>query len=177
MSYCDAIAGYPNSKANPHNSNNGTHASDCAHDCSQMKYYCRVLQQDKGPIQKRSFTTASLPLQDTPAAKLTYTAAITVPTPLTALMSAVPQDSPKGSANGAATHTFHFKQEVPIPSYLLALAVGELESRQIGPRSKVRQAGAQRFTSAARQRFEESNVTVAQAVHNSRSPVHSSLCT
>lgn len=77
-------------------------------------------------------------MQDTPAAKLTYSAAITVPTPLTALMSAVPQNSPKGSADGAATHTFKFKQEVPIPSYLLALAVGDLEHRQIGPKSKVR---------------------------------------
>ena len=76
-------------------------------------------------------------MQDSPAAKLTYSAAITVPTPLTALMSAVPQSSPEASADGAATHTFKFKQEVPIPSYLLALAVGELEYRQIGPRSKV----------------------------------------
>ena len=76
-------------------------------------------------------------MQDTPAAKLTYSAAITVPTPLIALMSAVPQNSPEASADGAATHTFKFKQEVPIPSYLLALAVGELEYRQIGPRSKV----------------------------------------
>ncbi len=52
-------------------------------------------------------------------------------------MSAVPQNSPEASADGAPTHTFKFKQEVPIPSYLLALAVGELEYRQIGPRSKV----------------------------------------
>ena len=75
--------------------------------------------------------------QDTPAAKLTYTAAITVPAPLTALMSAVPQDSSSPAAAGSGTRTFHFKQDVPIPSYLLALAVGELEYRQIGPRSKV----------------------------------------
>ena len=89
MSYCDAIAGYPNSKANPHNSNNGTHASDCAHDCSLMKYYCRVLQQKKGPTQKGSFTTDSKQLQDTPAAKLTYASAMTVPAPPTALILAV----------------------------------------------------------------------------------------
>jgi len=30
-----------------------------------------------------------------------------------------------------------FLQPVPIPSYLLALAVGDLESRRIGPRSQV----------------------------------------
>ena len=76
-------------------------------------------------------------MQDTPAVKLTYTAAVTVPVPLTALMSEVPQGSPESSTGEAATHTFKFKQDVPIPSYLLALAVGELEYRQIGPRSKV----------------------------------------
>ena len=75
--------------------------------------------------------------QDTPAAKLTYAAAITVPSALTALMSAVPQDSSKPSSGPSGTHTFHFKQDVPIPSYLLALAIGELEYRQIGPKSKV----------------------------------------
>ena len=32
---------------------------------------------------------------------------------------------------------FHFEQKVPIPPYLLALAVGHLESRDIGPRSRV----------------------------------------
>ena len=53
-------------------------------------------------------------------------------------MSAVPQNNPSlGTGDGSATHTFHFKQDVPIPSYLLALAVGQLEHRQIGPRSKV----------------------------------------
>ncbi|DBB10759.1 hypothetical protein WJX82_009512 [Trebouxia sp. C0006] len=103
-------------------------------------------------IHARSF----IPCQDTPAAKLTYSAAITVPTPLTALMSAVPQNSPEASADGAATHTFKFTQEVPIPSYLLALAVGELEYRQIGPRSKVWsepsmvEAGAYEFADTAK---------------------------
>lgn len=81
--------------------------------------------------------TSLLALQDTPAAKLTYTAAVTVPTPLRALMSAVPQEDSQPSSDSSGTHTFRFKQDVPIPSYLLALAVGELEHRQIGPRSKV----------------------------------------
>ena len=68
---------------------------------------------------------------------MTYTAAVTVPTPLRALMSAVPQEDSVPPANSSGTHTFKFKQDVPIPSYLLALAVGELEHRQIGPKSKV----------------------------------------
>lgn len=32
---------------------------------------------------------------------------------------------------------YNFYQKVPIPSYLIALAIGAIESRQIGPRSHV----------------------------------------
>lgn len=32
---------------------------------------------------------------------------------------------------------YHFVQEVPIPSYLIAFAVGDLQSKQLGPRSHV----------------------------------------
>jgi leukotriene-A4 hydrolase len=80
---------------------------------------------------------ALYPCQDTPAAKLTYGARVTVPAPLTALMSAIPvgEGQPVGATGGKTT--FAFKQEVPIPPYLLALAVGNVEAREIGPRSKV----------------------------------------
>lgn len=37
----------------------------------------------------------------------------------------------------AGTRVYRFKQAVPIPSYLLALAVGNLESRELGPISAV----------------------------------------
>lgn len=30
-----------------------------------------------------------------------------------------------------------FRQPVPMPSYLIALAVGDLESREVGPRTRV----------------------------------------
>lgn len=33
--------------------------------------------------------------------------------------------------------THRFEQKIPVPAYLLALAVGELESRRIGPQSRV----------------------------------------
>ena len=78
---------------------------------------------------------ALYPCQDTPAAKLTYAAKVTVPDPLTALMSAIPTASE--SIPGTSRTTFAFEQKVPIPPYLLALAVGNLESRAIGPRSAV----------------------------------------
>jgi leukotriene-A4 hydrolase len=75
------------------------------------------------------------PCQDSPAAKMTYEAKVSAPSALTALMSAIPTGSTP--APGGAKTTYAFEQKVSIPPYLLALAVGDLESREIGPRSRV----------------------------------------
>jgi len=82
------------------------------------------------------------PCQDTPNAKFTYTATVCVPEPLTALMSAIQIESHEDSfalmgKTEKKGRLFHFHQKVPIPSYLVALVVGELESRDLGPRSRV----------------------------------------
>jgi leukotriene-A4 hydrolase len=79
-----------------------------------------------------------LPVQDSPSIKLTYDAVVTVPQPLVALMSALAVDDASVTAGSpAGTRSFAFKQPVPIPSYLIALAVGNLVSKPIGPRSVV----------------------------------------
>jgi len=98
---------------------------------------------------------ALMPCQDTPGSKFTYSASVTVPSWATPLMSAISggpaastESASRKRARGEAgaqpaadapepTTTFSFEQTVPIPSYLLALAVGELHSRKIGPRSLV----------------------------------------
>ncbi|XP_072942485.1 leukotriene A-4 hydrolase isoform X1 [Epargyreus clarus] len=77
------------------------------------------------PIHARSI----LPCQDTPAVKFTYEAEVTAPEEFTVLMSAI-----RGESRSAKTK---FRQPVPIPSYLLAIAVAVLESRELGPRSHV----------------------------------------
>lgn len=74
-----------------------------------------------------------LPCQDSPSIKLTYSANITAP--LRAVMSAVPAGEYKHAAGDKTT--FKFEQKQRIPSYLIALAVGNLEEREIGPRSSV----------------------------------------
>lgn len=74
-----------------------------------------------------------VPCQDSPGVKSTYSASITVPKPLQALMSAVLESSLE-----TATHKLlKFTQTIPIPSYLIALAIGALEGIEIGPRSTV----------------------------------------
>ncbi|XP_070557997.1 leukotriene A-4 hydrolase-like [Ptychodera flava] len=77
-----------------------------------------------------------VPCQDAPAVKSTYQAKITVPRELVALMSALRVgEEPVTSDKTRWTYKFH--QKVPIPSYLIAIVVGALESKVIGPRSRV----------------------------------------
>ncbi len=79
-----------------------------------------------------------LPCQDSPSTKITYEARVVVPAWATALMSAVAVEPAAGKdeAGGDGTKVFYYQQSVPIPSYLIALAVGQLESRELGPRCR-----------------------------------------
>jgi aminopeptidase N len=72
-----------------------------------------------------------IPLQDSPGIRVTYDATIHVPDGLIALMSAdrLPQGDDKS--------VFRFVMNEAIPSYLIALAVGDLAFRPIGPRTGV----------------------------------------
>jgi len=72
-----------------------------------------------------------IPCQDTPAVRMTYDATVRVPQGMMAVMSATnpTTTSPDG--------VYNFTMDKAIPSYLLALAVGELEFRPLGPRSGV----------------------------------------
>lgn len=74
-----------------------------------------------------------VPCQDCAVARVSYHADVTVPASLTAVMSA----GPDGESLEGDRRTFRFHMPQPIPSYLLALAVGELEGRDISPRVKV----------------------------------------
>ncbi|KAL2811173.1 peptidase family M1-domain-containing protein [Aspergillus granulosus] len=74
------------------------------------------------------------PCQDTPDVKATFDFNITSPLPVIA--SGLPvQTSPIATQSGAKLYQFH--QKVPIPSYLFALASGDIEEAPIGPRSRV----------------------------------------
>ena len=72
-----------------------------------------------------------IPCQDSPGIRFTYNANVTVPKDLLAVMSAVnPQKK-----NDTGVYTF--KQDKAIPSYLMAIAVGDIEFQSIDNRTGV----------------------------------------
>lgn len=72
-----------------------------------------------------------IPCQDSPGIRFTYNATVTVPKELLALMSA---ENPQ-QKNSEGTYTF--KQPNAIPSYLMALAVGDMEFKAVDDRTGV----------------------------------------
>ena len=77
-----------------------------------------------------------IPMQDSPGVRVTYTAKIHTPKGLVALMSAAGNPQPtESSAEKSGEYSFDMK--IPIPTYLIALAVGDLEFRPLGTRAGV----------------------------------------
>ena len=95
------------------------------------------------------------PLQDTPWIRATYTATLRVPDGLVAVMAAEAD-----AANRRGQTTFRFRMPQPIPSYLLALAVGDLDFRVIGPRTGV-WAEPSKVDAAAKE-FEDAEAMLAK---------------
>lgn len=72
-----------------------------------------------------------IPCQDSPGIRFTYNAVVTVPKELLALMSA---ENPTVKNDSGV---YHFKQAHAIPSYLLALAVGDIEFKAVDQRTGI----------------------------------------
>lgn len=72
-----------------------------------------------------------IPCPDGPGIRFAYTAKVTVPKGLMALMSA--KNPQKKNDNGV----YYFEMEIPVPAYLMALAVGNIEFKDIDERTGV----------------------------------------
>ncbi|KAL5982512.1 Leucine aminopeptidase [Asimina triloba] len=105
------------------------------------------------------------PCQDTPAARIRYSARLNVPRQLTAVMSAahlgrrppLPNES-AGACDDALwcaddRAVEEFQMEQPIPPYLFAFAVGEIAAQEVGPRTRVYAESAPAVLEAAAREF------------------------
>ncbi|MCC7381074.1 MAG: M1 family metallopeptidase [Deltaproteobacteria bacterium] len=82
------------------------------------------------PIHARTI----VPCQDSPRVRVTYRAQLDIPDALQAVMAARSTGRAAGAAGRAVAR---FEMPQPIPMYLFAFAVGDLASRELGPRSLV----------------------------------------
>lgn len=77
-----------------------------------------------------------VPTQDSPGIRQTWTARLVVPEGMRAVMSAT-QLTPDGEPAGEGKRAYRFAMDKPVPPYLIALAVGDLAFRPLGPRTGV----------------------------------------
>ncbi|MCX5746378.1 MAG: M1 family metallopeptidase [Proteobacteria bacterium] len=96
--------------------------------------------QTRGGVQPYLFsqcqaihTRSLVPVQDTPRLRVRYTAALTVPSELVAVMAA----ADRGKTVDGARTTYRFEMPQAIPPYLFAFAVGDLASRELSARCRV----------------------------------------
>ncbi len=99
------------------------------------------------------------PCQDTPSVRFTYSAEVEVPPGLVAAMAA--EQVGIDESSGYDSTSFRFRMPQPIPSYLFALAVGNLEFRELGPRTGI-YAEPEIIESAAWE-FEENETKIIEA--------------
>ncbi|GKU91788.1 hypothetical protein SLEP1_g5608 [Rubroshorea leprosula] len=118
------------------------------------------------------------PCQDTPAARVRYSALLNIPRELSAVMAAKhvdrrPPIAGEGNtsflsqgfgslwaAEGRVVEAFVMDQ--PVPPYLFAFAVGELGFREVGPRTRVYSEAVDSVLDAAAREFEGTEEMIRQ---------------
>jgi len=81
-------------------------------------------------------TRTWIPTQDSPGIRQTYSARITAPRGLHAVMSAE-MLTPEGESAANGARAYRFRMTNPVPPYLIALAIGDIDFEQVGTRTGV----------------------------------------
>ena len=105
-----------------------------------------------------------IPTQDSPGIRQTWTARIVVPDDLTAVMSGE-MLTPKGEPAGPGKRAFRFRMQHPTAPYLIALAVGDIAFRPLGPRTGVYTEPSMMDRAAAELVDTEKMVEAAEALY------------
>ena len=115
--------------------------------------------------QGESINTRSwIPTQDSPGIRQTWSARITVPAGLTAVMSAE-RLTPNGEPAQNGQRSFRFRMTHPVPPYLIALAVGDISFRPLGARTGVYTAPSMLDRAAAELSDTEKMVDTAERLY------------
>ena len=77
-----------------------------------------------------------IPTQDSPGIRQSWDATVHVPAGMTAVMSGTRVGGDSGAAAGAGTRV-RYEQKNPVPPYLIAIGIGDLEFRELGKRTGV----------------------------------------
>ena len=78
-----------------------------------------------------------IPTQDSPGIRQTWEARITAPEPLNVVMSGISRGDPEPVEGAEGRRAFEFTMDNSIPPYLIAVAAGDIEFAELGPRSGV----------------------------------------
>lgn len=128
-------------------------------------------EQTAGGVQPYLFsqgqailTRTWIPTQDSPGIRQTYSARIVAPDTVKAVMSAE-MLTPQGEAAGPGMRAWRFRLDNPVPPYLIAIAVGDLEFASLGRRTGVYTEPSRLAAAAAEFPEVEAMVEAAEALY------------
>ncbi len=106
-----------------------------------------------------------IPTQDSPGIRQTWEAWVSVPSKLTAVMSAEKGDSADPTPPPPDRHSFYYHMDRPVAPYLIAIAAGELAFEPLGKRTGVWSEPATIKAAAAELSDTEQMVDVAESLY------------
>jgi aminopeptidase N len=105
-----------------------------------------------------------IPTQDSPGIRQTWEARITAPATLTVVMSGE-RLTPRGAPAGPGRRAFRFRMTHPVAPYLIAIAIGDIAFRPLGPRTGVWTEPAMLGAVASELRDTEAMVAAAERLY------------